>query len=245
MNNLRGVQYLTKQYQTGPVENKSGQKLPYLQYLNTDLNSASTRLTDLISQQNQKYEDWVRNNRTALICAAGSWLTSSLHNQKTATGIAVGTAFCGPIGWVVMSFKASEASDLRDAYENLMSQVEKLKNDNQEQLDLITCVTQLVNQFDNIDDKMITAIDAMTELSQLFNEQATCYDKIALYLGGMKTGADAKGLANRKAFIDYNLKQAIKKLKEVCDPLLPVFFCRQNSMLTKWYFTFSAERSSP
>ena len=126
----------------------------------------------------------------------------------------------GPLGTIVMVINATKAVKLREAYEDLMSQVEKLKQDNQEQENLISYVNQLVTKFDEIDDKMINAITAMKELSKLFGEQAACYDKIALYLGGLKTAADAKGLAIRKTFIDYNLGKALEKLKSVCDPLL-------------------------
>ena len=122
-----------------------------------------------------------------------------------------------------MVYHAVKAVKLREAYEALMSQIEKLKKDNQEQEILIRFVTQLITQFDEIDDKMVNAITAMKELSKLFGEQAACYDKIALYLGGMKTGADAKGSAIRKTFIEYNMTKTLEKLKEVCDPPVSIF----------------------
>src|ERR1700722_7490106 len=143
-------------------------------------------------------------------------LTRLHDDEKRATGVAVGMAFCGPVGWIVMGVKAAEAKQLRDAYENLTSQIEKLKQDRQEETDLITLVTQLITQCDDIDQKITSAITAMKELSELFNEQGNCYDKIATYLAGMKTGTDAKTLTNRKAFVDYNMQKAINKLKEVC-----------------------------
>ena len=123
-----------------------------------------------------------------------------------------------------MGVKAAKAESLRNAHENLERQAEKLKEENRAQLDFITYVKQLVTQFDGIDDKMNIAITATKTLGELFKDQAACYDRIGSYLGGMKGGADAKELADRKAFIEYNVSQAIQKLREVCEtPLLPLF----------------------
>lgn len=115
-----------------------------------------------------------------------------------------------------MGVKAAEAVNLREAYENLMDQVRKLTQDRQEETTLISFVTQLIYAYTNIDGKISAAIDAIAELAGLFNEQAGCYDKIAVFLGGMLKGTTSDSAANRKAFISYNIKRAIEKLKEVC-----------------------------
>ena len=70
MENLASVQYLTKQYKTGPVENKINQTTPYLQYLNLDLSNAINKLQDLIKQENEKYGDWVCYQRFTRACCA-------------------------------------------------------------------------------------------------------------------------------------------------------------------------------
>ena len=63
MQNLASVQYLKKQYKSGPVENQMNQTTPYLQYLNLDLSKAVDNLQELIKQENKKYGDWVRSPR--------------------------------------------------------------------------------------------------------------------------------------------------------------------------------------
>ena len=114
-----------------------------------------------------------------------------------------------------MSVKAAEAANLRKAYEELCNNVEKFKQERQEETNLINSVNQLILQCDDIDGKMTTAITAMAELSALFSTQADCYDKIACYLGNIKVGTTSTSLTNRKYFIDYSLGKTVDKLKEV------------------------------
>ncbi|KAL7624612.1 hypothetical protein AAE478_006179 [Parahypoxylon ruwenzoriense] len=192
MKHLNDVKFLIKQYKTGPVTNASNMKKPYLQYLNEKLQADIDNFNRTVKEANDKYNAW-----------------------EEATGIAVGLAFTGIIGWIVMGVKAAEASNLRKAYDNLMEQVRKLTQDRQEEATLITFVTQLVNAYTDIDGKMSAAIDAIAELAGLFNEQAGCYDKIAVSLGGMWTGTTSDSAVNRKAYINYNMKKAIEKLKEL------------------------------
>jgi hypothetical protein len=122
------------------------------------------------------------------------------------------------LGWglIPMSIKAAKAAKLREAYDNLRTQIEKYKKDREEETTLIEYVSTLIRQCESIDSKMETAIKAMTDLSGLFSEQGKCYDKIASYLRTMASTRVVKlDLVNRRNFINYNTKQAIKKLKEV------------------------------
>ncbi|KAF2224082.1 hypothetical protein BDZ85DRAFT_280695 [Elsinoe ampelina] len=190
--NVSGVDYLIKQYQTGPVENSSDEKTPYLEYLNADLKAKT-----------DQFEAAVRN-------AAGTY-----SQWQEATGAAVGFVFAGIFGWIAMIYYSVHAANLRAAYNTLQEQIKTLEQDRREETALINNVRMLITQFDNIEDKMKEAIKAMTELALLFDEQAASYTRIAGYLDGMKTGASAAEYRNRKVFIQYNLDQAITKLRQL------------------------------
>lgn len=114
-----------------------------------------------------------------------------------------------------MGIHAAKAAGLREAYDNLQSQISKLQQDRKEETDLIAFVNQLIAQCSDIDQKMTDAITAMTELSLLFSNQSDCYDKIAVSLDRMKTSTDLGALKSRKQFIQYQMKVCIDKLKEV------------------------------
>lgn len=54
--------YLKKQYKTGPVENNSNQKTPYLEYLNAKLKKDTDDFWKAVTESNQKFDAWVGEN---------------------------------------------------------------------------------------------------------------------------------------------------------------------------------------
>jgi hypothetical protein len=181
------VKFLIQKYKTG------GKTMPpYLDYLNKDLADSIAKFNEMVKDAQNKYADWEKN-----------------------TAIAVGTCWLGVVGWVIMGIHAAKAAELRRAYDDLQDQIAKLQKDRKEETDLISFVNLLIVQCTGIEKKMEDAITAMTELSQLFSNQSDCYDKISVSLDRMKTSTDTASLANRKAFIQYQMKVCIKKLKEL------------------------------
>ncbi|KIL85162.1 hypothetical protein FAVG1_11591 [Fusarium avenaceum] len=191
LKNQPNVKFLIKQYKTGPVENKSNKKTPYLTFLNKDLADSLVNFNNMVKDAQNKYADWEKN-----------------------TAIAIGTCWFGPIGWIVMGVHAAKAAGLRQAYDNLQTQIARLQQDRKEETDLIAFVNQLIAQCTDVDQKMADAITAMTELSLLFSNQSDCYDKIAVSLDRMKTSTDLGALKSRKQFIQYQMKVCVDKLKE-------------------------------
>ncbi|TGO07897.1 hypothetical protein BTUL_0239g00070 [Botrytis tulipae] len=193
LKNQPNVEFLMKQYKTGPVANNSkDHKTPYLEYLNKDLADSLVRFRNMVTEASEKYSEWDKN-----------------------TAIAIGTCWFGPIGWIVMGIHAAKAVSLRSAYDDLQSQIARLQEDRQEETDLITFVNQMVTQCKDIGPKMTDAITAMTELSLLFSNQSDCYDKIAVSLDRMKTSTDLAALITRKKFIQYQIDVCTKKLKDL------------------------------
>ncbi|TEY30974.1 hypothetical protein BOTCAL_0832g00010 [Botryotinia calthae] len=193
LKNQPNVEFLMKQYKTGPVANNSkDHKTPYLEYLNKDLADSLVRFKNMVTEASEKYSEWDKN-----------------------TAIAIGTCWFGPIGWIVMGIHAAKAVSLRSAYDDLQSQIARLQEDRQEETDLITFVNQMVTQCKDIGPKMTDAITAMTELSLLFSNQSDCYDKIAVSLDRMKTSTDLASLITRKKFIQYQIDVCTKKLKDL------------------------------
>ncbi|KAJ4302030.1 hypothetical protein N0V88_002163 [Collariella sp. IMI 366227] len=189
---LTDVQYLNKQYITGPVTNNSTMKTPYLKFLN----------------------DKVAADLAAVYSLAAEVQGTQAEYEK-AKNIAIGTAFAGVIGWVFMGIYSKKAVDLEAKVRELQSQISVMANEWQEGSLLVTYVGRVVKQCDDIDDKMDVAIKAMTELAALFSEASYCYDKISFNLKGMWTGTDSDSAANRKAYITKFTKDAITKLKEL------------------------------
>lgn len=130
-------------------------------------------------------------------------------------------ALLGPFGCIFISKKVSELKEVLEEYEELMKQVEKLKKDREEEMNLITFVNQLIVQCEDLDGKMDTAVKAMTELSMLFTEQSSCYDKIAAYFNEASGSVDLNSWRLRKQYVEEKLESAIGKIKEVCGAVLP------------------------
>ncbi|KAH7188129.1 uncharacterized protein B0J16DRAFT_317799 [Fusarium flagelliforme] len=189
LDNQSAVRYLIKQYKTGPVENRSDKKTPYVEILNKDLADNLFNLSNKVNEVRDKYSDW-----------------------ETNTSIPVGTCWIGPLGWAVMSIHGTKDSDLYRAYNGLQDLMAKHQQDRQGETELISFVNQLATQYTDIDQKMADAIAARTELSQLFRNQAECYDKIAVSIDRMKPTTDLRG---RKQYIQYQMKVAIGKLREL------------------------------
>ncbi|KAG8625181.1 hypothetical protein KVT40_006932 [Elsinoe batatas] len=192
MRNVGGVNYIIKQYKTGPVENETNTNTPYLEYLNADLKTKT-----------DQWEEAVRN-------AAGTY-----SEWQRATGGAVGMVFTGMLGWIAMITSSVKAGKLRAAYDAYCATIKTLEKDRREETTLINNVRMMITQCDGIEEKMREAITAMTELALLFDEQAGSYTRIAGYLDGMSSGASATELRNRKMFIQFNLDQAITKLRQL------------------------------
>ncbi|KAK3901383.1 hypothetical protein C8A05DRAFT_34940 [Staphylotrichum tortipilum] len=189
---LKDVQFLNKQYNTGPVTNPANMTTPYLQYLDEKVAADIKAFNATVDEAQNTYSEWDKARATA-----------------------IGTAFAGPIGWIAMGIYAKKAADLEAKYNSLKAQMVTLFQQWQEGATLITYVTQLTKQCDDIDDKMDVAIKAMTELAALFSEQANCYDKIAFNLNGMSKGTGTNSVFNRRAWITKFMGDAITKLKEL------------------------------
>ncbi|KAK3386532.1 hypothetical protein B0H63DRAFT_540478 [Podospora didyma] len=191
MSQLTSVVFLDRQYNTGPVTNSSTVKTPYVQYLNAEL---ATAISSFYATLKQAQDVWGR--------------------YEKARDIAIGVAFV-PFGWIGSIIKGQEATNLQNEYNALIAKSTRLQQEWAEGEALINLVTRLTRQCDDIDDKMEAAIDAMVELAKLFTAQAKCYDGISNNLDGMHTGTDALAAANRKAYINYNLGECLKRLKEL------------------------------
>lgn len=139
--------------------------------------------------------------------------------------LSIGLAFLGLPGWIAMATQAAEAASLKQAYDNLMATVNKLRESNASLANLITAVHQVCTQCDDIDNKMEAAIKAMTELGALFSAMGTCYDSIGVNLNGMATGVSADSAANRRNYINKQMGNAISKLSDV-RPLPPFISLR-------------------
>ncbi|KAJ4004049.1 hypothetical protein NW766_011905 [Fusarium irregulare] len=189
LGNQRDVKFLTQQYKTGPVENRSDKKTPYLEVLNKDLADGLVNLEKTAREVRDKYSDWEKNAATA-----------------------VSTCWLGPLGWLVMGDNAAKADGLRHEYDSLQALIERLRQDQQEEITLIVLVNQLIAQSTDIEQKIIDAIAATEELSQLFNNQAYCYDKIAVSIDRMKPGED---LRVRKEYVQNQMKVTVSKLREL------------------------------
>ncbi|KAK3686198.1 hypothetical protein B0T22DRAFT_443282 [Podospora appendiculata] len=192
MQYLVGVQYLNTMYMTGPVTNAATDNQPYLSFMQAKLKADYDQLKQTIAEAQAKYSEW-----------------------NDAKNMAIGMAFLGLPGWIYMGIKAAEADRLKQQADALNATVARLQRDAQEEAQLITFITQLTNQCDDIDDKMDTAIAAMVELAKLFNAQAACYDKIGLYIAGMYMGTDANSLRNRTTYIKTNMANCITKLRDL------------------------------
>lgn len=190
---LDNVKFLNRQYNTGPVTNSSTVKTPYLSYLNQEVAADIADINKIALEAQQTHNEWIKARATA-----------------------IGTAFAGVFGWIAMGIFSKKAADLEAKLNGLKAKLNSLAQEWQEGVTLITYVTQLTKQCDDIDDKMDTAIKAMTELAALFSAQADCYDKIAFNLNGMYKGTDTNSANNRKAWINFFMKANILKLKEVC-----------------------------
>jgi hypothetical protein len=60
MKNIDRVEFLTKQYSTGPVVNTSpDQKTPYLAYLNKNLADGITQFNTTVTNAQEAGADWV------------------------------------------------------------------------------------------------------------------------------------------------------------------------------------------
>ena len=60
LRNQRDVKFLTQQYKTGPVENRSDKKTPYLEVLNKDLADSLIDFEKKVREIQGKYTNWVR-----------------------------------------------------------------------------------------------------------------------------------------------------------------------------------------
>lgn len=74
----------------------------------------------------------------------------------------------------------------------------------------------MVQQHNDIDNKMANVVNALSELKSLFADHASCYDKIAGYVEGMRPLGDSRLLNDRKAFLLSSIKQTVEKLRQVC-----------------------------
>ncbi|KAJ4367760.1 hypothetical protein N0V86_009882 [Didymella sp. IMI 355093] len=183
---------LIQQYETGPVKRNEVTKIPFLKYLNEDLDTKKKALETLIAQQDAKFSTW------------------KLHAK-----VACGSAFVPMLGLICMAVTTGFAVARRKEYEALVEQVNKAKRDNEEETNLIEFVTKMITQGKDIKLKMEAAITAMQELHDLFSNQSACYDKIASYLTGMKAGVKLESVANRKGFVMNCLNGAVGKLAEL------------------------------
>ena len=59
MKHSRDVQFLTKQYKTGPAENPSGKEEPYLSYLNKQLAERTENFKKAVADAESKHKEWV------------------------------------------------------------------------------------------------------------------------------------------------------------------------------------------
>lgn len=59
MKSLEHVNYLRKQYKDGPVENDAGQKTPYLEYLNAQLEEDTKKFSRTLADAKKKLDGWV------------------------------------------------------------------------------------------------------------------------------------------------------------------------------------------
>ncbi|KAK4132048.1 hypothetical protein BT67DRAFT_444172 [Trichocladium antarcticum] len=189
---LDDVKFLNRQYNTGPVTNSSTVKTPYLSYLNEEVAADIADINKIALEAQQTHSDWIKARATA-----------------------IGTAFAGVFGWIAMGIFAKKAAGLEAKLNGLKAKLNNLAQEWQEGVTLITYVTQLTKQCDDIDDKMDTAIKAMAELAALFNAQASCYDRIAFNINGLYKGTDTNSANNRKAWINFYMKANILKLKEL------------------------------
>ncbi|KAK4098536.1 hypothetical protein N658DRAFT_526257 [Parathielavia hyrcaniae] len=189
---LQDVQFLNKQYNTGPVTNPKNMTTPYLQYLDAQVAADIKALNETMTEAQNTHSEWYKARATA-----------------------IGTAFAGVFGWIAMGIYAKRAADLESKLNSLKARMATLVQQWQEGATLITYVTQLTKQCDDIDDKMEVAIKAMAELAALFNEQANCYDKIAFNLKNLSTGTGTNSARNRQAWITMFMGNAVTKLKEL------------------------------
>jgi hypothetical protein len=129
--------------------------------------------------------------------------------------MAIGFAFWPGWGWIAMSVLAAQADSLMKAHTSLVAQIDKMRTENAETLRIVQQVGVMIEQCLDVEGKMGTAIKAMEDLSELFGNHATCYDKIALYLGGMNLGVKSDSAVNRRVFVTKNLDKAVEYLKDV------------------------------
>jgi len=188
---LADVNFLTKQYSTGPVTNNSKIKTPYLTWLNAELKADLDAVARTKAEAQEKWGAYEKARDTA-----------------------IGVAFV-PFGWIGSIVKGIEAENLKAEYNNLNAKAEQYQREYAEGAVLVGYVAQLIAQFDKIDDLMDAAIDAMVELSILFSKQADCYTVISDNLDALDQGVTSNTAKSRRGRINGNIDATIAKLLEL------------------------------
>ncbi|KAM5344348.1 hypothetical protein ACJ41O_012885 [Fusarium nematophilum] len=189
---LEDVKFLTRQFHTGPASNRSGETRPYLENLDGELTKAIKVFEGIVKEANDKNGEW-----------------------QNATGEAVTTCWVDTLGFMALTAKAARSTEIRRGWDLLEEQIYTATRDRGEETVLVKLVSMMVYQCSGIESKMTTTINALTDLSALFQVQSDCYSKIRGALGNISRGTGGDSAATRRAFITFQMKETVQKLKEL------------------------------
>ncbi|KZF19535.1 hypothetical protein L228DRAFT_285938 [Xylona heveae TC161] len=196
------VDFLHKQYETGPVTTRStgtekkdangNKQQPYATFLDAEATKALNDYNDAVTKSKKEWDKWVR-----------------------ATAIAATTAWFGPLGWIAMGIETDEAIKARAAYEAQESKKNESQSKRADIVKLLKHVKLLTFQFNELIPKMSSAIEAMGELSMLFSTQAESYETLGTHIKNIAKGAKAESWRTRKAWISKRIEKAVGTFKEI------------------------------
>lgn len=170
----------------------------YLAYLNADYADATKRLGKALDEYNGNYDAW-----------------------KTATGVAIGVGlsfgWIPVFGWVALAAVANNAANFKEAWEKVWDSYNTLKAENEEEARLISFLTTVVGQFNDVDKKIQGAIAAVGTLGAMLQDQADAYSGIDAALQSLGAHTFSADAGNRQLFIKGKLDVTIKKLEELRD----------------------------
>lgn len=190
------LKQLIEKYTNTKVKKGDRDLKGYLAYLNADLADSRETLTKTLTDYNAKYDEW-----------------------KTATGVAVGIGlsfgWLPGLGWISLAIASHKADKLHGAWKSLWDNYNQFKKDNEDEALLVEFATKIVAQFDGIDEKIQDAVKSVATLSEMFQKQAESYEGIRSTLNFLMIGSSSPDAGNRKAFVQYHLKNSISKLQQL------------------------------